>query len=794
MQQLYSATTLWHRGRSAHFFSVNYITLIRNYVTSLERMRGIFVTDKTMKEMATVKDRKLTKATFPVEGMTCASCANSIQSMLNARDGVAEANVNFAGKTLQVAYDAQEVNPVQLRETVQEIGFDILIEETTQEELEERQAKSLAALKRKTIIASILAFPVFVLGMFFHDTFAWGNWAMLILTTPILLWAGQRFFTGAWAQARHGRANMDTLVALSTGIAYVFSVFNTVYPEFFLSRGLMPHVYFEAVAVIIAFILLGKYLEENAKDRSSSAIKKLMGLQPKTVRVLRNDTQMELKIEEVQLGDRVVLLPGERVPVDGEVASGSTYVDESMLSGEPLPVQKNPGDLLYAGTINQKGSVQLIAQKTGGETMLAHIIKLVQEAQGSKAPVQKLVDKIAGIFVPIVLVIALLTFAAWMMFGGQVYLTEALLSTISVLVIACPCALGLATPTAIMVGVGRGAENGILIKDAESLEHAHKVNAVILDKTGTITLGKPSVTDVVWAQDTPEQAQLETLFFSMEAQSEHPIAQAIYTFYKEQGRQAVQPDSFNSLTGLGIEATFAGKHYLAGNEKLLRQQGVELPEYLLQAAKALQDDAKTAIFFADAAQALAVFAVSDPIKPAAAEGINALHEAGLEVYMLTGDNRQTAEAVSRQVGIDHFQAELLPNDKAEFVKKLQAEGKVVAMVGDGINDAQALATADVSIAMGQGTDVAMEVAGITLMRSDLTQVARAVKLSRATVQTIHQNLFWAFFYNVICIPVAAGVLFPFTGFLLSPMIAGAAMALSSVSVVTNSLRLRGKKL
>ncbi|WP_299759255.1 heavy metal translocating P-type ATPase [uncultured Pontibacter sp.] len=744
--------------------------------------------------MAAVKDKKLTKATFPVEGMTCASCANSIQSMLQARKGVAEANVNFAGKTLQVTFDEKEVKPGQLRETVQEIGFDILIEETTQEELEERQARSLALLKRKTIVAGVLALPVFILGMFFHDTFAWGNWAMLILTAPVLLWAGQRFFVGAWAQAKYFRANMDTLVALSTGIAFAFSLFNTVYPKFFLSRGLVPHVYYEAVAVIIAFILLGKYLEEGAKDRSSSAIKKLMGLQPKTVRIVRNGTEMNLKIEEVQVGDRVVLLPGERVPVDGKVAAGTTYVDESMLSGEPLPVQKQPGDALYAGTINQKGSVQIIAEKTGGETMLAHIIKLVQEAQGSKAPVQKMVDKIAGIFVPIVLLVAVLTFAVWLLVGGEAYLTEALLSTISVLVIACPCALGLATPTAIMVGVGRGAENGILIKDAESLEQAHKVTAVILDKTGTITLGKPSVTDVVWAQDTQEQDRLETLFFSMEAQSEHPIAQAIYTYYKDQGKQALQPDSFNSLTGLGIEAEYIKKRYLAGNEKLLRQQGVQLPEQMLQAARQLQEDAKTVIFFADDKEAIAVFAVSDPIKPAAAEGINAMHDAGLEIYMLTGDNKQTAAAVARQVGVEHFQAGLLPTDKADFVKELQTQGKVVGMVGDGINDAQALATADVSIAMGQGTDVAMDVAGITLMRSDLTQVAKAVKLSRATVKTIHQNLFWAFIYNVICIPVAAGVLFPFTGFLLNPMIAGAAMALSSVSVVTNSLRLRSNKL
>ncbi|WP_018478597.1 heavy metal translocating P-type ATPase [Pontibacter roseus] len=740
------------------------------------------------------KDKHTKKATFPVEGMTCASCASSIESMLRTVEGVQEANVNFAGKTVQVDFKPEQVKPEQLRDTLHEIGFELLIDQHTEAELEERQAAALAKLKTKTIAAAVLAFPVFVLGMFFHNAFSWGNWAMLAFTTPVLFWAGRHFFVNAWGQAKYMRANMDTLVALSTGIAFLFSVFNTVYPEFFLSRGLEPHVYYEAVAVIIAFILLGKYLEEGAKSRSSAAIKKLMGLQPKTVRVLRGGTEAEIRIEEVQVGDRVLMLPGDRVPVDGEVVAGASYVDESMLSGEPLPVQKQAGDMLYAGTINQKGSLQLIARKTGGETMLAHIIKMVQEAQGSKAPVQKLVDKIAGIFVPVVLGIAVLTFVAWLVLGGEAYLSQALVSMISVLVIACPCALGLATPTAIMVGVGRGAENGILIKDAESLEHAYKANAILLDKTGTITVGKPSVTDVVWAEGIANQQELERLFFSMEAKSEHPIAQAIYTYYKEQGMTVQEPAYFNSLTGLGIEADFEGEKYLAGNEKLLRKEGVGIAEPLLEAARQLQQNAKTAIFFASKSQALAVFAVSDPIKPAAAEGIARMKEAGLEVYMLTGDNAQTAAAVARQVGITHYEAELLPNDKADFVKKLQAEGKVVAMVGDGINDAQALATADVSIAMGHGTDVAMDVAGITLMRSDLVQVAAAVNLSRATVQTIRQNLFWAFIYNVVCIPVAAGLLYPFTGFLLNPMVAGAAMALSSVSVVSNSLRLRGKKI
>ncbi|MEJ8800615.1 heavy metal translocating P-type ATPase [Pontibacter sp. H249] len=744
--------------------------------------------------MAEIKEKKTTKASFPVEGMTCASCASSIESMLKATEGVEEANVNFAAKTVQVTYASDITSPVKLKDTVHEIGFELLVEDTTQDELEERQAKALADLKRKTVGAGILATPVFILGMFFHDTFTWGNWAMFILTIPVLFWAGQRFFVGAWAQAKHFRANMDTLVALSTGIAFVFSAFNTIYPEFFLSRGLMPHVYFEAVAVIIAFILLGKYLEENAKNRSSAAIKKLMGMQPKTVRILRDGTELEIKTEEVRIGDTVLLLPGDRVPVDGEVLAGATYIDESMLSGEPLPVQKHKGDLVYAGTINQKGSLQLIAQKTGGQTMLAHIIKLVQEAQGSKAPVQKLVDKIAGIFVPIVLAIAILTFAAWLVLGGEAYLTEALLSTISVLVIACPCALGLATPTAIMVGVGRGAEQGILIKDAESLERAQHVNAVILDKTGTITLGKPTVTDVIWGDKQLEKAQAEQIFYSMEAQSEHPIAQAIYTYYKEQGQKTLALNYFSSLTGQGIEADFNGTRYYAGNEKLLQEHKVILPEHLKTAAAQLQEEAKTVIYFADAKQALAVFAVSDPIKPTAAEGIKAMQDAGIELYMLTGDNRQTAAAVSKQVGITNYKAELLPTDKGAFIKKLQQEGKTVAMVGDGINDAQALALADVSIAMGHGTDVAMDVAGITLMRSDLKQIANAIKLSKSTVATIRQNLFWAFFYNVICIPIAAGVLYPFTGFLLNPMLAGAAMALSSVSVVSNSLRLKAKRL
>lgn len=734
------------------------------------------------------------KETYPVEGMTCASCASSIESMLRSSEGVKEASVNFASKTVQVDYEPRIIQPSQFKAIVNDIGFDLLVEEHSQEELEGRREEAISQLKRRTLVVGVLAFPVFVIGMFFHSKFSWGNWLMLILTTPIIAWAGQQFFVHAWAQAKHLRANMDTLVALSTCMAFIFSVFNTVYPAFFLSRGLEPHVYYEAVAVIVAFILLGKYLEEGAKDRSSAAIKKLMGLQPKTLRVIRNGVEAEIKTEEVLVGDVVVLFPGDRVPVDGEVLNGSTYINESMLSGEPLPVLKQVGDKVYSGTVNQKGSVHLETFKTGSETMLANIIKMVQEAQGSKAPVQKLVDKVAGIFVPVVLAIALLTFVSWLLIGGEAYLSEALLSTIAVLVIACPCALGLATPTAIMVGVGRGAELGILIKDAESLEKAKYVNAIVLDKTGTITEGKPTVTDVVWSEGIQNQKELEVIFYSMEALSEHPIAQSVYAFYREAGLEKLQPTYFNSVTGHGVEATFEGRKYVAGNQKMLQQRYVQISDSLTQIAASLQEEAKTVIFFSDETAAMAVFAVCDPIKADSQQGVHSLQQAGVEVYMLTGDNRQTAEAVASKLGIKHFKAELLPQDKAEFVKKLQQQGLTVGMVGDGINDAQALATADISIAMAQGTDVAMDVAGITLMRSDLSQVAGAIKLSKAAVQTIRQNLFWAFFYNIICIPVAAGLLYPFTGFLLNPMLAGGAMALSSVSVVGNSLRLRSIKI
>lgn len=618
---------------------------------------------------------------------------------------------------------------------------------------------------------------------------------MMVLATPVVFFLGRNFFINAWKQAKHHKANMDTLVALSTGIAWLFSAFNTIYPEFWHQRGLHAHVYFEAAAVVIAFISLGKLLEEKAKSNTSSAIKKLIGLQPKTVLLVdESGNTQEIPISQVKVQDLLLVKPGEKIPVDGTVEDGTSYVDESMITGEPVPIAKSNGDAVFAGTINQKGSFRFRAEKVGANTLLAQIIKMVQEAQGSKAPVQKLVDKIAGIFVPVVIGIAILTFFSWMVFGGDNAFTHALLTSVTVLVIACPCALGLATPTAIMVGVGKGAENNILIKDAESLELAHKVNAIILDKTGTITEGKPVVTDMVWHAQTDNQATLESVLYSLEQQSEHPLAEAVVNHLKDGGAGAVKLTGFESLTGQGIQGGYEHEMYLVGNRKLMDTNHIVIDPQLAAQAENLQEEAKTVIYFASSRQLLAVIAIADKIKQTSSEAITALQKDGIEVYMLTGDNAHTAAAVAKKVGLKQFKAEVLPSHKADFVKELQKTGKVVAMVGDGINDSQALAQADVSIAMGKGSDIAMDVAKMTLITSDLNSIPKALKLSRKTVSTIKQNLFWAFIYNIIGIPIAAGILFPINGFLLDPMIAGAAMALSSVSVVSNSLRLKAAKL
>ncbi len=743
------------------------------------------------------------KVTLPVTDMTCAACAVSVESMLKAQTGVKDAGVNFANQSAWVEYNPGEISLPQMRQAIQSVGYDLIIdEENASEKQAEAQQKHYQELRQKTIWATILSLPVVVIGMFLMDL-PYANWIMLALTLPVL-WLGRNFYLNAFKKARHGKANMDTLVALSTGIAFLFSTFNTLYPQFWHQRGIHPHVYFEAATVIIAFILLGKLLEERAKSNTSSAIKKLMGLQPKTVRIIENETEREIPVAQVAVGNLLVVRPGEKIPVDGEVVAGNSYVDESMISGEPLPVEKKAGEKVFAGTVNQKGSFRFRAEKVGGETLLAQIIRMVQEAQGSKAPVQKLVDKIAGIFVPVVLLIALTSFGAWLLLGGENALTQGLLALVTVLVIACPCALGLATPTAIMVGVGKGAENNILIKDAESLELGHKVNAVVLDKTGTITEGKPEVTDLVWLTEPHRQAHYARVLLAMESRSEHPLAEAVVRKLRENmlapkdlDQAAVaqaEPDHFESITGKGVKATISQDTYLVGNSKLLREAGVNIPSVVARQAASLQEQAKTVIYFAGQGQVLTIIAIADQIKPTSREAIAQLQKRGIQVYMLTGDNEQTAKAVASQVGLEGYQAEVLPAGKAEFVKQLQSAGKVVAMVGDGINDSQALAQADVSIAMGKGSDIAMDVAKMTLITSDLNMIPKALRLSRKTVQTIRQNLFWAFIYNLIGIPIAAGLLYPINGFLLNPMIAGAAMALSSVSVVSNSLRLRAAKL
>lgn len=736
-------------------------------------------------------NKDIVQETFPVLGMSCASCSARVEKTLNHQPGVRKAVVNYASAMATVEYDLQNCSPETLQQAVQAAGYDLLIkqDENMPDEVEQAHDKKYRALKFRTTWAIALSVPVMLIGMFFMDM-PYANPVMWLLSTPIVFWLGRGFFASAWKQLKHGSANMDTLVANSTGIAYLFSLFNMLFPEFWLERGIHPHVYFEAASVIIAFILLGRLLEKKAKGNTSSAIRKLMGLQPKTVTVITGSSSERIvPIEQIRPGDIILVKPGERIAVDGIVTEGSSYVDESMLSGEPVAVAKQKDAKVFAGTINQKGSFRFSAEKVGTDTLLAKIIHMVQDAQGTKAPVQQLVDRIAAIFVPVIIGIAVLSFVAWILLDGQNGFTHGLLALVTVLIIACPCALGLATPTAIMVGIGKGAERGILIKDAESLEIAKKIDTVVLDKTGTVTEGKPVVGD--WIQ-AAQAADTEDIFYSLEKLSEHPLAEAVVRHFRN--ARTVKIDNFESITGRGVRGEWNGKTYYAGNRKLLEEHRISISQSLCEGVARLTADAQTVIWFADHEKALAIAGITDRIKPTSIQAVSELQSAGIEVYMLTGDNEATAQEIARKAGILHYKAGVLPQEKAAFIGNLQKNGKKVAMVGDGINDSAALAQADLSIAMGGGSDIAMDVAKMTIISSDLTKIPEALKLSKLTVRTIRQNLFWAFIYNIIGVPVAAGVLYPVNGFLLNPMIAGAAMAFSSVSVVTNSLRLKRKKI
>ena len=734
----------------------------------------------------------MTRQTFPVLNMSCAACAARVEKTIAKLPGVTNAAVNFAAATIAVEYDPDELTPEAMKHALEEEGYGLITDtgKKMEDEAEKAHLQHLKRLKLRTSWAIILALPVAVIGMAFMDK-PWAGWISWILATPVVFWLGSDFFASAWKQLRHRSANMDTLVANSTGIAYLFSVVNLLFPDFWLRHGITPHVYFEASSVIIAFILLGRLLEERAKGQTSTAIKKLMGLRPTTVtRLDGNGKQQTVEIERIGIGDTIVVKPGERIAVDGIVSEGESNVDESMLSGEPIPVTKQPGAHVYAGTINLKGSFLFTAQNVGEGTVLAQIIRMVQDAQGSKAPVQKLVDRIAAIFVPVVMSIALLSFILWFALDSTDGFSHGLLALVTVLIIACPCALGLATPTAIMVGIGKGAENGILIKDAESLETAGKVDTVLLDKTGTVTEGRPQVTDVAWLEG---KSGALPILIALERLSEHPLADAV-TSHFGCALASQQISNFKSITGQGIMGECNGSTYLAGNQQLLADHNIDCDRSLVAKADSWSKEAKTVIYFADSKQLLAIIAITDRIKDSSAKAVELLHKAGIEVYMLTGDNEDAARHIANLAGIKHFKAEIRPDGKAEFVKQLQQQGRHVAMVGDGINDSAALAQADLSIAMGQGSDIAMDVAHVTILSSDLLKVPETITLSKLTVRTIRQNLFWAFIYNTIGIPVAAGILYPVCGFLLNPMVAGLAMAMSSVSVVSNSLRLKAKKI
>jgi Cu+-exporting ATPase len=733
-----------------------------------------------------LKEEKISDSTVSlrIEGMTCASCSARVEKKLSGMGGVVQASVNLATEKASIQYDPSRIKSSDLIGAVESLGYHARMSEDVTDRERELRERELKSLRTTLIISAVLTAPL-LLGMILWIlglrgpivTFLHNPWFQLVLATPVQFIIGSRFYKHAWLSLKSKSANMDVLIAMGTSAAYFFSLYNAFFQK--VEPGMMHDLYFEASAVIITLILLGKYLEAVAKGKTSEAIRKLMGLQAKTARVIRDGREEDIPIEEVQVGDIIVVRPGEKVPVDGIIIEGTSAIDESMLTGESLPVEKKAGDTVIGATINKFGSFTFKATRIGKDTALSQIIRMVEEAQGSKAPIQKMADKVSGVFVPVVIGIAIFTFVIWMIATGDT--GRALISAVSVLVIACPCALGLATPTAIMVGTGKGAEKGILIKGGEHLETAYKINTVVLDKTGTITKGTPEVTDIIPLAGGSRQ-DLLSLAAIAEKRSEHPLGVAIYEQGKQELESVEDPGSFESITGMGVRARVRDREIHVGTRKLMASLGLDVSG-IEEIVSGLEDQGKTAMILSSNGRVEGVIAVADTLKESSEKAISTLRKMGVEVYMITGDNERTAQAIAKQAGIDHVLAEVLPENKAKEVERLKSEGRIVAMVGDGINDAPALATANIGMAMGNGTDVAIEAADITLMRGDLATIPDAIRLSRKTMTKIKQNLFWAFIYNIIGIPFAA------LG-LLNPMLAGGAMAFSSVSVVTNSLSLK----
>ena len=740
--------------------------------------------------------------TLKLRGMSCASCATSIESAIRAVPGVSDSSVNFGVEQATVTYDPQKTDIEDIQRAVEEAGysaFPLQPEMVTGDEDAEKVARSRESrdLQRKVVTGGVISI-LLVLGSLSAMTGiklplipAWlsNPWFQMGLTAPVQFWCGYSFYINTWKSFKRHAATMDTLIALGTSAAYFYSVFATVFPQFLINQGLMPEVYYETAAIVITLILLGRLFENRARGQTSEAIRALIGLQARDAQIIRNGQEIAVPIQDVQINDVVVVRPGEKVPVDGEIIDGSSTLDESMVTGESVPVKKQAGDEVIGATLNKTGSFRFRATRVGKDTFLAQIVKLVQQAQGSKAPIQRLADQVTGWFVPVVIAIAILTFIIWYNVMGNV--TLALVTTVGVLIIACPCALGLATPTSVMVGTGKGAEHGILIKGAESLELAHQIQTIVLDKTGTLTQGKPTVTDFITVEGTADRNEqhLLQLAASVEHHSEHPLAEAVVRYAQSQEIELAEVKEFEAVAGSGVQGT-ASDHFLQiGTRRWMQELGIDT-QALQPDKERLESLGKTAVLLAIDGKLQAVMGIADALKPSSKNVVQALQHLGLEVVMLTGDNRQTAEAIAREVGIDTVIAEVRPDQKVAQISKLQSAGRIVAMVGDGINDAPALAQADVGIAIGTGTDVAIAASDITLISGDLQGIVTAIQLSRATIRNIRQNLFFAFIYNVVGIPIAAGILFPFFGWLLNPIIAGGAMAFSSVSVVTNALRLR----